>query len=362
MVVVIGAAAVIVVANRSGGRTPSKAGVTDNASATAVATVASKTLTAKTKLSGTLGYAGSYTVVNQATGASTPGKSKRSSSAAPATFTWLPAVGQIIAEGQTLYDVSGSPVVLLYGSTPAYRSLSEGMTGADVQQLNADLVALGYSYDAAVDASSDDFSAATKYALELFQERLGIKETGELALGQAIFLPKAIRVTSRTATLGGIAQAGGTILDASSTARHVSIALDASEQSEVKKGDKVTIVLPNNRRTPGVISSVGTTVSSGSKPTITVLVKPTHPAATGTWDNASVDVNITTSIVRHALIVPVDALLASASGGYAVEVVTATGIHELVPVSLGMFDDASGVVQVTDTHLQVGEKVVVPSL
>ncbi len=41
--------------------------------------------------------------------------------------------------------MSGAPVVLLYGSTPAYRTLSAGLTGADVAELNADLVALGYA-------------------------------------------------------------------------------------------------------------------------------------------------------------------------------------------------------------------------
>ena len=53
-------------------------------------------------MSATLGYAGSYSVVNQA----------------PGTVTSLPAVGQVVSQGQVLYQVSGAPVVLLYGSTP----------------------------------------------------------------------------------------------------------------------------------------------------------------------------------------------------------------------------------------------------
>ena len=61
------------------------------------------------------------------------------------TFTWLPTVGQTVRQGQVIYRVSGSPVVLLYGSVPAYRDLSEGLTGADVRELNAGLVKLGYA-------------------------------------------------------------------------------------------------------------------------------------------------------------------------------------------------------------------------
>jgi hypothetical protein len=40
------------------------------------------------------------------------------------------------------YD-NGLPVVLLYGSAPDWRALSEGITGQDVGQLNHDLVTLG---------------------------------------------------------------------------------------------------------------------------------------------------------------------------------------------------------------------------
>jgi hypothetical protein len=161
--------------------------------------------------------------------------------------------------------------------------------------------------------------------------------------------------------------------------------LDASQQTDVAVGDKVTITLPNNRTTPGVVSSVGTvancpsisgsggpssssaapgtdTCSSGSStPTITVGVTPSDPAATGTWDHAPVQVGITTASVPSALAVPVTALLAQSDGGYAVEVVDPDGTNHLVPVSLGLFDDADGLVQVTGSDLAAGQKVVVPA-
>jgi hypothetical protein len=61
------------------------------------------------------------------------------------------------------------------------------------------------------------------------------------------------------------------------------------------------------------------------------------------------------------LAVPVDALLALAGGGYAVEVVGAGGVHRLVAVTLGLFDDAEGLVQVSGPGLQAGQRVVVPA-
>ena len=332
------------------------AGVTDNAAATALATVARRSLSAETQVTGTLEYAGSYGVVNQARG----------------TITALPVVGQVIRQGQVLYRVDGVPVILLYGSTPAYRALAEGatasdMTGPDVRQLNADLVALGYADRADLDPSSDEFSWATKAAVERLQAHFGLDETGKLAPGQVVFLPTALRVTELPATLGSAAPPGATVLRATSTRRDVTINLSADQQSTVKAGDKVTITLPDNRTTPGRVSSVGTVATtptgggSDTTPTIAVDVALTHPAASGAWDKAPVLVSITTASVKNALVVPVTALVALAGGGYAVEVVGGDGVHRLVAISLGLFDDAHGLVQVTGTGLHVGQRVVVPT-
>jgi multidrug efflux pump subunit AcrA (membrane-fusion protein) len=85
------------------------------------------------------------------------------------------------------------------------------------------------------------------------------------------------------------------------------------------------------------------------------------PAATGRWDQAPVQVGITTASVPDALVVPVTALLARSGGGYAVEVVGAGATRHLVAVSLGLFDDADGLVQVTGAGLAAGQEVVVPS-
>jgi hypothetical protein len=74
-----------------------------------------------------------------------------------------------------------------------------------------------------------------------------------------------------------------------------------------------------------------------------------------------VDVSITTNSAAGVLVVPVNALVALANGGYAVEVVEASGVHQLVAVSVGLFDDAAGLVEVNGAGLAVGEHVVVPT-
>ena len=322
--------------------TPASTGFAATADPTSLTTVTRGDLSSQTQVDATLGDAGSYSVVNQSQG----------------TVTALPAVGQVVSQGQVLYEVNGQPVVLLYGSTPAYRSLSEGpsaadVTGPDVQELNADLVALGYVTSAALSPTSDEFGYWTKAGVEKLQAALGIAQNGTLALGQVAFLPTAARVTSVAATLGAPAGPGQAVMSATSTTREVSIALDADQQSEVAVGDHVTITLPDNQSTPG---------EGGGSPTVTVLVNPTDPAATRNWDQAPVEVSITTGAVADVLAVPVDALLALSSGGYAVEVAATDGIHRLVAVSLGLFDDADGMVQVTGSGLAAGQRVVVPAL
>jgi hypothetical protein len=47
------------------------------------------------------------------------------------------------------------------------------------------------------------------------------------------------------------------VLVISSTAPQVTIELNAAEQSSVKVGDAVSITLPNEQTTPGVVRSVG---------------------------------------------------------------------------------------------------------
>ena len=339
------------------------------------AQVEKRTLSAMVSQGGILTYRAQsdgspYSVIDQAHG----------------TYTQLPTLGHVIRQGHALYRVNNRPVVLLYGSTPAYRTLSAGARGPDVAELNADLVALRYATHAQLNLSSAYFGSSTTTAVEGLQNALGVTPNGALTLGQAVFEPTALRVTSLSAQPGGSSQPGDTVLQGTSTTRQVQVALDASQQTSMAVGNKVSITLPNNQISPGVVSSVGSvatcpqssgtggqgsssaapgtdTCSSGSTPTIAVDITPSDPGATGTWDQAPVQVGITTASVRTALVVPVTALLAQASGGYSVEVLDARAgaRHHLVPVSLGLFDDADGLVQVTGPGLAAGQNVAVPT-
>lgn len=292
-----------------------------------------------------------YTAFNQARG----------------TYTRLPNTGDKVGCGGVLYRVNNKPVMLLCGSTPAYRSLSEGASGPDVAALNANLVDLGYATRAQLDPSSDSFSAATAAALQKLQAKLGEDQTGSLALGQAVFLPEAVRVATVRGELGASAQPGAAVLSATSDTLEVQLALDPSQQGAVKKGDRAQITLPSNTSVTGRVDRLGSVAqapagqSSGTgAATIPAYISLDHPQEAGGLDQAPVQVNIRTKGVNDALNVPVTAIVGHPGGGFAVEVVRADGQRELVAVKLGLFDTAGGRVQV-EGDLHVGERVVVPS-
>lgn len=330
--------------------TPSSGSGTLGVTPPATAPVVREDIAATMPVAATLGYAGSYTVRGRSGG----------------TLTWLPPAGRVISQGQVLYRTgNGSPVVLLYGTVPDWRSLSEGVTGQDVSQLNHDLVALGDADSADISVLGwDYFSWETQAGVARLQSSRGISfPSGSLPLGQVVFEPGAARVSQVTGNLGG--PASGPVLKMTSDRHVVTVPLSVSDQSQIKTGDTVTVTLPDGTITPGVVSAIGkvaTTSSgpggSGSSTTIPVYVTLTRPSSAGSLDQAPVTVNITTATASNALAVPVTALLARSSGSYAVEVAGPGNTRQYVRVRPGIFDGADGLVQVTG-RLKAGQRVVV---
>lgn len=275
------------------------------------------------------------------------------------TYTELPEVGDRVACGGVLYRVDEEPVLLLCGAVPAYRSLREGDAGHDVRQLNRTLQVRG---------AGGTFTAKTEKALAALQRRRGARVDGSLALGDAVFLPEAVRIAKVTGRLGGSARPGAPALYATSGTLHVRVALDPSEQRQVKRRDRAQVTLPGNRTVTGKVAGFGRTAQapagqdgSAADATIPTYISLDDPGKARGLDEAPVQVDITTTGVDDALSVPVTALVGKSGGGFAVEVVRAGGRRELAAVKLGLFDTAGGRVQV-EGDLRAGDRVAVPSL
>ncbi|HEY1537909.1 MAG TPA: efflux RND transporter periplasmic adaptor subunit [Solirubrobacteraceae bacterium] len=274
------------------------------------------------------------------------------------TYTALPEVGDEVDCGDVLYRVDDRPVLLLCGTLPAYRALHVGDGGQDVHQLNRSLHLHG---------AGGAFTAKTQSALEALQRRRHVHVTGALALGDAVFLPAAVRIAKVAGELGGLAQPGAQVLTATSDTLHVQVNLDPSDQGQVKRGDRAQITLPGNTTLTGKVDGFGRVAESAGQgasaaaATIPTYISLDDPAKAGGLDQAPVGVDVTTAGVDSALSVPVTALVGKSGGGFAVEVVRAGARRDLVAVHVGLFDTAGGRVQV-EGALRAGDRVAVPSL
>jgi hypothetical protein len=336
------------------------------------ATVARQTLVARELVDGTLGHADSRTLVNRLEGSGDTsgaegGADSRGSGdgggggGGSDTLTRTARPGSVVRRGGAVYWVNGEPVLLMYGSTPAYRTLKVGVAdGPDVEQLEANLAALGL-YPGIVD---EEFTSTTASAVEDWQDYQGLDETGHVELGRVVFLPSARRMGARRTPVGQALAEGGEVLETTSTRRVVKVELDVAKQSYARRGDGVRVTLPGGAEVRGRITRVGQVAHAksgsggGAEGTedqeLVVDVSITLRSARGTrrYDQAPVSVALATERRRNALVVPVEALLARRGGGYVVEL---AGSGRLVPVRTGLFAD--GLVAVAGRGIGEGTRV-----
>lgn len=305
---------------------------------------------------GTIGYQGSYSVVNELPAGIT---------------TWAPDPGRVIRRGQTAYRLSGQPVTLLYGSVPAWRDIGPGMTaGPDVRELDQNLITLGFDPAHQI-RPGNAFCWATEAAIERWQQARGLPLTGTIPLGQDVFVPGPLRVASAV-TAGTPVSPGTTAVSGTSTTTSVSVNLTPGGAT-VRPGDGVLITLPDGRTTvPGTVAAVGPVTTSSQlqsgesqgqgqaqgapAATIPVTIRPDRNAGVplaARYNQAQVQVTITGAEDKNVLAVPVTALLALPGGRYAVR--TGDGpVHQLIPVATGLYDEVTGLVEVSGPRLTAG--------
>ena len=309
---------------------------------TGSAPVVRGTATQTVKVSGTLGFDGSYRVANLL------GDGVVTAAADP---------GTTVARGAVLYAVANRPVRLLYGTVPAYRDFAAGMPdGPDVRELEENLVALGIDPGHTVTVD-DHFTSATAAAIRRWQAGNGLpvaQRTGALDQGEVVFLPGAVRVSTADAGTGAIGRPGcaGAVryLDEPGGDR---AADRPTGRSLVHPGDQVRVSITGTAAVTGTVAGSGGWPVGGHRPGqrlgrsgrpgwrtghVTVTITFTLPSGVGDLDQAPVQVSITAASPRDVLLVPVTALLARAGGGYQVRLsdgrvlaVTARAVRRRLP-------------------------------
>jgi HlyD family secretion protein len=107
-------------------------------------------------------------------------------------------------------------------------------------------------------------------------------QTGSLDFGQAVFLPQSVRIAEVTGELGGSAQPGTQVAQATSDTLEVQVNLEPSQQGEVKTGDRAQITLPGNKSVTGKVDRLGESPRSLLGRTTTPGTRPSRPTSAST--------------------------------------------------------------------------------
>ncbi len=229
------------------------------------------------------------------------------------TVTSIVAVNTALHSGDVLYTVDGEPVVALDGNLPAWRSLSTSSAdGADVAQLEAALVALGYDPDSKVTVDNH-FDAATRTMVNTWQQGLGIAPTGKVTLGSIVFLPSTTTVTAVEQHVGDSVGEGDAVLQLASPTQDVVIDVPSGDEALVVPGLSVMI-----GDVQGTITQLRSADSNGSV-VVEAVITPTT-AIDGATNGSTVKVSLTLQNATGVLLAPAEALVSRLDGTYAVQV------------------------------------------
>jgi peptidoglycan hydrolase-like protein with peptidoglycan-binding domain len=302
----------------------------------ATATVGRGTISATDSWDGTLEYGAPVTVKSSAGG----------------TITRLVRQGATVERGDELYRVNERPVTLLYGAVPMYRDLAPGDAGVDLKQLETNLAKLGYDGFTVDNA----YTGSTAEAVRAWQADIGAERSGTVARDDVVFVPAGGRVDALRVSVGDVLRPGVPVLDITGTDQVASLEVDIDDRDRFDIGAKATVVLPGGDEVPGTVSAmrVVKTASGDSSEGIgggttdsqsIIEVEVALNEATDELVGAPVEVVVAIDKRADVLLVPVNALLALAEGGYGLEVVRGDGTTEIVRVDTGLFADGKVEVQ-----------------
>ena len=348
-----------------------------------------------------------------------PGPTSSVGASGRGTLTRTVDEGTTIAAGDVVAEIDGTPVIALYGQVPQFRVLNiEAQPGADIAQLEENLVALGFDPNGAVTVD-DTFTTATAELVLAWEQSLGLATPdGTVDAGQIAFIAGPSEVTSRTpvgtqvnagqqilgtvtiAESGFVAASvddegqpieltlsigdevsgddvaeGATVVEAlidpaTATAGQplyrweadlgsIQLAADVDEASTFEIGRTLQVELPDGQVVDASVtdlSDVARSIQNGNNTTtvIDVTVQPDQPLES-IFTAGPVTIRVETDRTDGAVLVPASALIALAEGGHAVEV----DGRGLIGVELGAFDQ--GWVEIIDGSVDAGESVVVPT-
>jgi hypothetical protein len=241
-------------------------------------------------------------------------------------ITGLAAVGTPIGSGDVLYTVEGQPVVALSGALPAWRTMNRSSDdGADIAQLEAALVALGYDPDGdvTVDATWDSDTTAM---VKRWQQGIGTDDTAEVTLGSVVFIPHSGAVASTSVAVRDDVYDGDTVLALTGSVQLVIIEVPTELQADIAPSMRVDIA-----GTPGTVTRLRS-ADTDNGVTVQAVISP--DTALDLEAGATVKVTISYNLATDQLVVPTDAVVSRRDGTYAVQTLDDTTNHAFVAVEI----------------------------
>jgi len=239
-------------------------------------------------------------------------------------------------------------------------SSGEAAHGADVEQLQKALVALGY--DAAGSLVADGtMDAATIQAVVALQKATGMDQDGVINPGDVVFLSGPARVTEQLHSVGNSISVGSGVLRASLAEKMVQMPLPAQYQAMVAVGDAVIVEMPDETEVPATVAYRSNTAIPGESSSASFEIRITldDPAVAQDLDWAPVHVHVVADSVEDVMAVPVSALVALIEGGYAIEIDAGLGRTRYVGVEVGFYG-SNNMIEIISPEIEPGDRVVVP--
>lgn len=238
----------------------------------------------------------------------------------PGTLTDLVTTGTPVEAGTVLFEIDESPVVSLIGQVPAWRDLAVGDEGVDVEQLEANLSALGYDPGGLLSVDTT-FTGYTATVVERWQTDLGVDTTGSIALGSVAFVPGDGRVISTLAAEGDTTSpTGSTALTVSPEGQEIVFEVAAEDLDTIGPGTEVEARLPD--RTV-LVAEVSTVAPAGDGTWWATAVPDGDSGQVEVPDGEAVPVSVswTHTLSASTSVVRANALTRLDGGRYVVEVV-----------------------------------------
>ena len=283
--------------------------------------------------------------------------------------------GSEVDDGTWIMAIAGRPIIAMAGSIPAFRDMSLGESGIDIEELQQNLHQLGFGTGSDAEGV---FGEGTEGAVRQLYAHLGFTPALEssnagakvtmsayVPRGEVVFFPTLPeQVVGLNVRLGGTVASGASVGELGSGSIVIDGQAVPGTQTNVRPGQSASIFSNTSNETfAATVSSIAsqpTTDTSTGATTYAVALKPLSPTRAREMVGQNVQVTIkTASSHTKTWIVPVSAITTTANGDSFITVLQKSGHQVNISVTPGLVAGGQESVVPKDDRLEIGDDVVI---